>query len=92
MDTVEGKKGAVERNHEFIRRVIPKGKSMDNFSDAQIRKMVNHINGVSRESLNLQTPFKMASLLIDKRFISLIGLEEIHPDEVMLKPALLKHT
>ena len=63
---------------------------MDKYSDEQILKMVNHINGVARESLNWQTPCKMASLLMDKKLISLIGLKEIHADEVMLKPALLK--
>lgn len=83
-------KGALERNHELIRRIIPKGRSMEKLSDEQITKMVNHINGVARESLNWQTPFKMASLLMDKRLISLIGLKEIHTDEVMLKPGLLK--
>lgn len=83
-------KGALEKNHEFIRRIIPKGRSMDSLSQELILKMVNNINSVARDSLNGQTPFKMASLLIDRRIISLLELQEVEADKVMLKPALLK--
>jgi len=83
-------KGALEKNHEFIRYIIPKGKSMCEYSDSHIRLMTNHINSVARDSLNNQTPFKMATLLMNKDLISLVGLEEIPADDVIMKPYLLK--
>lgn len=83
-------KGALEKNHEFIRYIIPKGKSMCEYSDSNIRLMINHINSFARESLNNQTPFKMATLLMDKDLISLVGLEEVPADDVIMKPHLLK--
>ncbi len=42
----------IERNHEYIRMVIPKGVSMDNFTQADIIVMTNHINSVSRDILD----------------------------------------
>ncbi len=83
-------KGALEKNHEFIRYIIPKGKSMCEYSDSDIRLMTNHINSVARDSLNNQTPFKMATLLMNKDLISLVGLKEIPADDVIMKPSLLK--
>ena len=83
-------KGALEKNHEFIRYIIPKGTSMCKYTDQDIKLMTNHINSLARESLNNQTPFKMATLLMDKDLISLVGLEEIPADDVTMKPHLLK--
>ena len=83
-------KGALEKNHEFIRYIIPKGKSMCEYSASHIKLMTSHINSFARDSLNNQTPFKMATLLMDKDLISLVGLEEIPADDVTMKPCLLK--
>ena len=49
-----------------------------------------HINSVARDSLNGQTPFDLAELLLSKKVLSSLGLHKISPDEVILKPALLK--
>lgn len=83
-------KGALEKNHEFIRYIIPKGTSMCRYTEQHIRLMTNHINSLARDSLNSQTPFKMATLLMDKDLVSLVGLEEIPADDVTMKPILLK--
>ena len=83
-------KGKLEKNHEFIRYVIPKGKSMQNYSQADINKLASHINSTARDSLNGATPFALAKLLIDKRIPVLTGQFEVSPDDVMLKPELLK--
>lgn len=83
-------KGALEKNHEFIRYIIPKGTSMCRYTEQHIRLMTNHINSLARDSLNNQTPFKMATLLMDKDLVSLVGLEEIPADAVTMKPILLK--
>ncbi len=83
-------KGKLEKNHEFIRYVIPKGKSMQNFTQADINKLASHINSTARDSLNGATPFALANLLIDKRIPLLTGQYEVSPDNVLLKPELLK--
>lgn len=83
-------KGRLEKNHEFIRYVIPKGRTMQNLTHDDIRKLTCHINSVSRDSLNGKTPFDLAELLISKKVLHLLGLKKVSPDNVLLKPALLK--
>lgn len=84
-------KGKLEKNHEFIRYVIPKGKSMQNFTQNDINKLASHINSTACDSLNGATPFALAKLLIAKRIPILTGQFEVSLDDVMLKPELLKN-
>ena len=53
----------VEKNHEYIRYIIPKGKSFDYRTQKDITLMMNHINSTARASLNGSTPFKLAQML-----------------------------
>lgn len=62
-------KGAIEKNHEFIRYIIPKGTSMDNFTQQDITTMINHINSLTRPSLNNATPYELAQILLDKEVL-----------------------
>lgn len=83
-------KGKLEKNHEYIRYVIPKGKSMQGYTQEDINRLASHINSTARESLNGATPFALAKILLDKRIPVLTGQFEVSPDDVMLKPDLLK--
>lgn len=87
---VSNQKGRLEKNHEFIRYVLPKGKSFSHLTDDDAKKLTNHINSIARDNLNGATPFDLASLLINKKVLVSLGLEKVSPDEVLLKPALLK--
>lgn len=83
-------KSRLERNHELIRYVVPKGKSFDSFEQSDITKLINHINSLSRESLNGRSPFEIAQVFLDKSLFQILDLQYIHPDNVHLKPGLLK--
>ena len=83
-------KGRLEKNHEFIRYILPKGTSFDALHQADVTKVINHINSTTRASLNGQTPFKLATLLLDSKLFDVLNLELVEPDKVLLKPALLK--
>ena len=85
-----GQKGRLEKNHEYIRYVIPKGKSLIPYTQSDMNIMASHINSTARDSLNGKTPFDMAELLLDKKIPALTGLYKVSPDQVMLKPELLK--
>lgn len=52
-------KSECERNHELIRYVIPKGKSMNGLEQRDITKMMNHINSYQRKKWNGQAPIDM---------------------------------
>lgn len=83
-------KGMIEKNHEYIRMVVSKGKSFDKYTQEKITLMINHINSEARDSLNGCTPFKLSQLLLDNQLHTGLFLQEIEPDEVTLKPELLK--
>lgn len=83
-------KGMLEKNHEYIRLVIPKGNSLDCYTQEKITLLVNHINSEARDSLNGCTPFRLSLLLLDNRLHKLLHLKEISCDDVKLQPILLK--
>ena len=83
-------KPRIERSHEFIRQVIPKGVSMDGFTQQDITLMTNHINSLARDSLNGLCPYDAAKKLLGRKLPKLLCLKKIDPDEVTLRPGLLK--
>jgi len=87
---VSNQKGRLEKNHEYIRYIIPKGKSMLKYTQDDINLMASHINSTARDSLNGATPFELADLLIDKKIPLLTGQYKVSPDNVVLKPVLIE--
>ena len=45
-------KGGIEVTHEFIRRILPKGTSFNDLTQADISLMMSHINSYTRKKLN----------------------------------------
>ena len=82
----------IEKNHEFIRYVIPKGKSFSPYTQEEITLLMNHINSIKRPSLNYKAPYE----LIDKddedmkALMQLLKMHLIPPDEVHLRPDLFR--
>ncbi len=72
-------KGMLEKNHEYIRYVLPKGVSFDNLDQEQINLLLNHVNSSARDSLNGKTPFEIAKLLMPPNFLSALGFYRIPP-------------
>ena len=83
-------KGAIENNHEFIRRIIPKGNSFDSYEQEKITLMMNHINFYTRKKLNDKSPFEVFSFLHGTDVAEKLGLECIQPNDIILTPNLLK--
>ena len=78
-------KGCIEKNHEYIRKIFPKGTSFDSFSEEQIHKLENIINNIPRQSLDNKTPFELTNQLYPN-FISKLNYHKINPDDVSLNP------
>lgn len=83
-------KGALEKNHEYIRYVLPKGTSFVNLTEKKVMLLMNHINSEKRDSLNGHSPYEVSRILLDNGLHETLGLVEIPADEVMLTPALIK--
>lgn len=84
-------KGMIEKNHEYIRYIVPKGYPFDGYNQEDISLMMSHINNTARDSLNGCTPYQLSRLLFGNSRLEKLSIMEITPDDVMLKPALLKH-
>jgi len=82
-------KGHCENNHKYIRYVIPKGTSLEPFSQGDISLMMNHVNSFRRKSLFGKSPYEAAMNVLPPDFFILLGLELIPPDKVILMPKLL---
>ncbi len=83
-------KGAIEKNHEYIRYILPKGRSFDELSEEKVNKIKSHINSVSRDSLEGKTPYDIVEPIISKEILLKLGIERINADDVNLSPKLLK--
>lgn len=83
-------KGECEKNHEYIRYVIPKGKSMDNYNQADINKLMSHINSVNRESLNGSSPYEVALIFLGKEVLDTLDIKKIPANDICLNESLLK--
>lgn len=83
-------KGTCEKNHEYIRYILPKGSSFADLDDDKINLMEDHINNEKRDSLNGHSPYELSLLLLDNKLHKSLGLKAIEPDDVMLSPKLIK--
>ena len=84
-----GQKGSCEVNHEFIRRVIPKGTDIAPYSQEQIQLMMSHINSYSRPELGDKTPYEMFCFYFGNQLPAMLKIDRIHPNDIILKPRLL---
>ncbi len=82
-------KGGIERNHEFIRYIIPKGITFDKLTKENIIDMMNNINNVSRRSLNYQTPYYLFYKKYGNEITKKLHLVPIKKDEVNLSYNIL---
>ena len=82
-------KGALERSHEHIRRVLPKGRSFDSFVQKDMDGLASHINSEIREKLNNRTPIQLFSFLFGEAALALLHLQPVKADLICLRPRLL---
>lgn len=83
-------KGSIEKNHEFIRYILPKGTSFKNLTQDDCDILKNHINSLCRDSLNKKSPYEAMLFLCDEKTLKMLNCYYIKPDEVWLNKTLLK--
>ena len=81
----------VERNHHLIRKILPKGTSFKLLTEEDAHMITCHINSFSKERFNNQTPIElMMNEPVHKKMLDVMNYTLIPPDEVCLRPTLLK--
>lgn len=82
-------KGSLERNHEFIRYIIPKGISFEDLTKKNVIDMMNHINNVQRKSLDFSTPYSLFKDEFSEDICRLLRLTQINSNDINLSYKLL---
>ena len=82
-------KGGIERNHEFIRYIIPKGITFDQQTKKNVIYMMNNINNVKRKSMEYKTPYELFKNIYGEECTKKLHLTHIKQDEVDLSYKLL---
>ena len=80
----------VENNHNYVRDIIPNGKSLNNLTQQDLNLMFSHINSVPRKSLNGRTPYETFEFLYGNEILKKLNIQKIEKDMVTLQPYLLK--
>ena len=84
-------KGMIEKNHEFIRYILPKGSSFKNINQEDSDLIMNNINSLCRDSLNGKSPYEAMLFLCDEYILNKLNCYYIKPDDVILNDSLLKY-
>lgn len=82
-------KGGIERNHEFIRYIIPKGITFDQLTEKNVTDMMNNINNVKRKSMEYKTPYEIFKNIYGEETTKKLHLHSLKADEVDLSYKLL---
>ena len=83
-------KGTLEKNHEYIRYVLPKGSSFNHLTQDDCYILASHINSTTRVILKNKTPYESIKSLMNEDLISLFNIKFIPNNEVNLSSKLLK--
>lgn len=83
-------KAHCENNHEMIRRIIPKGTDLSQYTQEQIDLMMSHINSYARKNLGNKSPYDVFAFQYGEEILKLFNIQKIPADEIILSPDLLK--
>lgn len=83
-------KSQIELSHEYIRRYIPKGISINNYTDENIHNMMKHINSTPRKSLGWKSPYEVAVEMFGEEFLKKLDISKIESKEIILNKKLFK--
>lgn len=78
-------KPELEKNHEYIRYVLPKKTSFKNLTKDDVKILEDNINNIPRDILGGKTPYELTKEKFPK-LIKKINSKYINPDDVTLNP------
>lgn len=83
-------KGACERNHVELRKILPKKTSFEALTPYDMAVIGSHVNNYPRKSLGGATPYSLAAKTLPKALLEGLGISYVPPGKVVLKPSLVK--
>lgn len=83
-------KGHCEKNHEYIRYILPKGTSFEFLTQNKCNLMMSHINSTKRPSVN-GSPYDFMALAYGTELLDTLKIKKIESKDVTLSPKLLNN-
>ena len=83
-------KAEIEVGHEFIRRILPKGRSFDELTQGDIELMMNHINSHRRRKPNGKSPYEAFCFYYGEDLAERLGCQEVAAKDINLTARFLK--
>ena len=85
-------KGACEKNHVELRKIVPKGTSIDklDLNAWIVAGICSHANSSMRLSVGDASPMALAKAALPASLLEGLGLDVVAPDEVELRPDLIR--
>ena len=83
-----GQKGACEKNHVELRKILPKGTDFDALAQRDVSLACSHVNSYVRAGRRA-APIALASLALPANLLESLGVAAVPPDDVVMKPGLL---
>ena len=81
-------KGGIERGHEFLRMVLPKGTDFDGLTREDVNLVLSHANSYSRPSREDKSPYDLFAFRYGTDLLDRLGIRRIAPGDIVLKPSL----
>lgn len=75
-----------ERNHELVRYVLPKGRSLDSLTQEMVNDLFSNLNSYVRKSKKNRTPYDLVKTKYGKEFLDTIHIRRIPNKKVKLIP------
>lgn len=83
-------KGSIEKNHEYIRYILPKGTSFASLTQDDCYLIASHINSTPRLSLNNHSPYDSILLFLGQNNIDKLKIKKIDYNDIDLSYRLLR--
>ena len=82
-------KGSCEKNHVELRKVLPKGTSLQNMDAFILADICSHVNSSIRKGCGNASPLQIAMLCMPQSLFENLGLILVPPKDVVCAPNLL---
>lgn len=79
----------IEKNHEFIRYVIPRWKTFKSYTQEDMTLIANHINSTTRPGLGYKSPYELVETEEMKKLLEVLNMSQVPADEICLSQKLL---
>lgn len=81
-------KGTIEQSHTLLRRIFPKGRSIEKVTQDELNLAISSINTLTRAKLGGLSPYQVFTRRFGEDIARKLGIEKVNLDELTLRNRL----